>query len=64
MNSFQHFGNISTDSKSPAFEFFRTDLKYAFILTEKFKNQQNIQLFGDFALETGFWKNSTGSMGN
>ena len=35
---FQHFGNISTDSKSPAFEFFRTDLTYAFILTEKFKN--------------------------
>ena len=52
--SFQHFGNISTDSISPAFEFFRTDLTYAFILTEKFKNQQNIQLFGDFALETGF----------
>ena len=36
LNSFQHFGNILTDSESPAFKFFRTGLTYAaFILTKK-----------------------------
>ena len=27
LNSFQHFGNISTDSESPAIKFFRTGLQ-------------------------------------
>jgi hypothetical protein len=45
LNSFQHFGNISTDSESPAFKFFRIGLTHAFIFTEKFKNQQNLQSF-------------------
>ena len=48
LNSFQHFGNILTDSKSPAFKFVRIGLTYAFIFTEKFKNQQNILFFDDF----------------
>ena len=42
LNSFQHFGNILTDSESPAFKFVRIGLTYAFIFTEKFKNQQNL----------------------
>ena len=30
--SFQHFGNISTDSESPAINFFRTGLIYAYLM--------------------------------
>ena len=45
LNRFQHFGNILTDSESPAFKFFRIGLTHAFILTEKFKNQQNLRFF-------------------
>ena len=48
LNSFQHFGNILTDSESPAFKFVRIGLTYAFILTEKIKNQQNILFIDDF----------------
>ena len=44
----KHFGNISTDSESPAYKFVRIGLTYAFIFTEKFKNQQNILFFDDF----------------
>ena len=58
LNSFQHFGNILTDSECPAFKFFRTGLTCAFILTEKFKNQQNVDDF--FLPKTVFWKNSSG----
>ena len=30
--SFQHFGNITTDSESPAINFFRTGLIYAYLM--------------------------------
>ena len=52
-NSFQYFGNILTDYESHAFKFFRIGLTHAFILTEKFKNQQNLQFF---CSENSFWK--------
>ena len=31
LNSFQHFVNITTNSKSPAIKFFKTGLMYAYI---------------------------------
>ena len=59
MINFQHFGNISTDSERPDHIFFlKTGLIYAFILTKKFKNQQNIQFFWWFLVpKIVFWKN-------
>ena len=42
---FSTFWKILTDSESPTFKIFRIGLTYAFILAEKFKNQQNIQFF-------------------
>ena len=48
LNSFQHFGNILTDSESPAFKFVRIGLTYAFIFTEKFKINKTSNLFDDF----------------
>ena len=49
LNSFQHFGNILTDSESPAFKFVRIGLlTYAFIFTEKFKINKTSNFFDDF----------------
>ena len=57
IEQFSTFWNILSDSESPAFKIFRTGLTYAFMLTRKFKNQQNVQFFDDcFAPKTVFWK--------
>ena len=50
----ENIEQFSTDSESPAFKFFKTGLTYAFILAEKFKNQQNFRIF--FAPKTVYWK--------
>ena len=43
--SFLHFGNISTDFENSAIKFSKTGLNYLYTLPQKFKNQQNVQLF-------------------
>ena len=50
MNSFQHF-----DSGSPAFKFFRTGHTYAFVLTEKLKNQRKVRFVCLKKHRSGTW---------
>ena len=56
---FQHFGNISTDSKSPVF--FLSGLIYPYILTKNSKVNKTSNFFEDFWCRKQFFeKNITG----